>query len=295
MKKIFLKAGIPLLLMVVLVIIVALTQKSIEKKNFQRIEAYDFNEYVSQFITDSIENQSLVDAKLKYDQIYRIISVEESITLTKPSGRSPLLSRETAKDCYERIFFAFYSILDKNATTCFSGSIWNEKELDRIREYSRDLLKRNGINSKKQKLEDFRDVVTGYYSAKQLIKTKSYICTDVKSYNNLCNEATKYTKDPYSNCKKLANILTIVKQNASNSWRMSIEEENISLCSKSNHEFYSYEDFYNYEYKNMYSKIGEYVKNIGNADDWEKTQKSKLEAKRESVQKYFSPLNNENF
>ena len=262
MNKKIIKIGVPILVLVIIVIIIAVTQKNINPLDGQRIESQEFETYVGQYIADSISGQTLANAQRGYQTIYDIIETETTISAKTSSGSTTLLSAAEADDCYKRIFDSYYTIYEQTANRLFSSSTWNANELKEIRNDANDLLKRQGTSAKKDSLNNYVKYVNGYYSAKGLLN-KSKHCTNLNSYQNLCNEAKKYKKYPYTNNSELKNIQRTVSSQAKGSWKRHLDKEVSNLCGMDNTSF-------NDNFSRVNAAIKEYESKFGNesCSDW---------------------------
>lgn len=290
MNKNIIKIGVPIMVLVSIIIIIATTQKPINKLSSElSIEPFDFKAYVDNYISDSIEGQTCSASKNGYDKLYKIISTESSITSTTENGQKPLLSPQDAAECYENAFQSYFSIFGPEVARLFSSSTWGEGQLSRIRIESQRLLSLRGSESAKDSLNHYINYVNGYYSATKLIN-RSRHCSSAGDYERYLNSARAYNTFPYNNNSKLKSITTKVANNAQEGWQKSITKYVESVCDRSCDYYNSYIEFYSGDYQNAFEKISEYNHKFDTT--WGDNLKSKLNSKDTQVKACFNNLNN---
>lgn len=256
MNKNIFKIGVPALVLIGIIVIIAFTQKPIAKLETElQIEPFDFNGYVDKYISDSIVGQTNGVALIRYNHIYDIITAEASIVAKSTAGSAELLSVSDAADCYKKSYTAYFSIFNNATNQLFSSRSWDESQLRDIRETARMLQTRQGRTSSGDSLSRFIAYVDGYYSAVKLISNSKY-CSSATSYQYYCSQAKQYGGYPYKNNSKLNSIQSEVPQNAITGWRNSISKEVDEICGRSCYQYSSYNEFYN-DYLSMYNKVEE--------------------------------------
>ena len=266
--------------------VIVITQEPIEKISSDlTIRPFDFNAYVDKYIEDSISGNPREQAFREYERIYDVISTEASIMATQGAKKVSLLSSGEADDCFERAFKAYYSIFERDADQLFASSIWNG--LGGVKEGANDLMQRRGISTlESEKLKKYVKYVDGYNAAKKLI-SNSRTCKNGDSYDYYCRQADQYKGEPYKNNSDLKNIVSVVKNNAMESWRNSITNYVNAVYRKS---YGSYNEFYNGDYINAYNKIKEYNDKIN--PNWGGDLKKKLAEKDQDVKNNLTSSTN---
>lgn len=289
MNKNIIKIGVPIIVLFAIIIIIANTQKPINKLSSElSIEPFDFNAYVDHYISDSIDGQVCSAAKNGYDKLYQIISTESSITSSTPESKGPLLSPQDAEECFENAFKAYFSIFGSDANQLFSKSSWGESELSRILNESQRLLKLNGSESARDSLNHYINYVNGYYSTKDLIK-QSWHCSSADDYERYLNSARTYNTFPFNNNSNLKDITSKVANNAQEGWRNSITNDVERVCEQSCDYYSTYNDFRSMAYQKAYEKISEYNDKFNTT--WGANLKSNLSSKDSQVKDYFNNPN----
>lgn len=290
MNKNIIKIGIPILVLGGLIAIIAATQKSINTLSSDlRIEPLDFDRYVDDYISDSINGHPNSAALVAYNHLYDVISTESSISAKTPSGSKLLLSAEDAADCYGRAFTAYYSIFGAEANQLFSNTTWSDQNLRAVKNTAKMLMTRQGAKKNADSLNHYIDYVNGYYSAIDLIDQSKY-CSGANSYSNYFSRAKNYLGYPYKNNSKLKNITSVVSDNAKTGWKRAITREVDNVCRRDCSYYNSYSDFYQGDYQSTYNKIDEF--NSAFNTSWGDELRTRLGNKNTEIMKCFQNKTN---
>lgn len=221
--KTVIKVLIPLLVLAGLGVIIFTTQKSIDEMHSGSIDKHDFKAYVSQYAVDSIQNQSVDDARIQYAKLYDIITTESSITVTDSNGTALLLDASDADECYQDAFDAYYPFFRNQADRLFNSSTWNPTELKNIKSEAEDLVNRKGVDQRSDSLNLYIHYVSGYYNCKSLIQSAKS-CSSRSTYLFVKKHFSDYLCYPYNKCTDLRDV-SFARQTAENAWKSSIEKE----------------------------------------------------------------------
>lgn len=241
--KTTIKIIIPVLVIVGIIVLVGITQSSIDNfRSNYALKPFDFKSHVSQFATDSINNQQIAKARINYDALYNSIVIESNTIKKHHDGNASLLIEyDTALLCFKDAFNAYWSVFSAWADDVFNGTAWNSDELNFIKSESQRLKNKKGSEKSTSELNNYIEYVDGYNEACDAIRWASS-CNNAKTYTTILQRAKKYSVLPYSNSTRLRDIKD-APITARNVWAKKIEEYINVVCSRRYDSYYDYQRY----------------------------------------------------